>query len=30
VDRPIDRAGDRIAEVVRDARDSVADDIVRG
>lgn len=30
VDRPIDRAGERIADVVRDARDSVADDIVRG
>lgn len=30
VDRPIDRAGERIAEVVRDARDSVVNDIVRG
>lgn len=30
VDRPVDRAGDRIAEVVRDARDDVADKIVRG
>lgn len=30
VDRPIDRAGERIADVVRDARDDVADEIVRG
>lgn len=30
VDRPIDRAGDRIADVVRKARDDVADGIVRG
>lgn len=30
VDRPIDRAGERIADVVRKARDDVADEIVRG
>jgi hypothetical protein len=30
VDRPINKAGDRITDAVRKARDSVADEIVRG